>query len=182
MAKVLTQAALEALKPSDKRREIPDGKVGGLYFVLQPSGPRSWCYRYRANGVARKLTLDGGALSIADARAAAKQAAADAAKHMDPAGEKRAPRLAAKAKAAVAEKPSDLIETSPSCSSRSITTSCENGEGDNFRPSPRRKRSPLSMRSATGALSWPQDLGRADGDGPLCPQSRPRQDERLGHN
>src|SRR5208337_1787438 len=40
--------------------------------------------RYRANGVARKLTLDGGALSIADARAAAKQAAADAAKHMGP--------------------------------------------------------------------------------------------------
>jgi hypothetical protein len=41
MAKVLTQVALDALKPSDKRREIPDAKVGGLYYVLQPTGKPS---------------------------------------------------------------------------------------------------------------------------------------------
>jgi hypothetical protein len=31
MAKVLTQAALDALKHMDKRQEIPDAKVAGLY-------------------------------------------------------------------------------------------------------------------------------------------------------
>lgn len=110
MARILTQAALEALKPSDKRREFPDGKVGGLYYILQSSGSASWAYRYRAGGRARKLTLGPvPALSIADARAAAKRAAADVANRKDPAGEKQAARAAARAKAAEAERPADLI-------------------------------------------------------------------------
>jgi hypothetical protein len=46
MAKELTTIALEKLKPGPTRREIPDGRVGGLYFIVQPSGKRSWAYRY----------------------------------------------------------------------------------------------------------------------------------------
>lgn len=91
MADILTAASIDAIRPGDRRKEIPDGRVGGLYLVVQaaPSGSRSWCYRYRFDGVARKLTIGPSpALSLADARAAAKQAAADVAKHKDPAGEK----------------------------------------------------------------------------------------------
>ncbi|MDE2466173.1 MAG: tyrosine-type recombinase/integrase [Alphaproteobacteria bacterium] len=58
MAKALTPAALAATKPTaDKRREIPDGVVTGLYFIVQPSGRKSWAVRYRANGRPRKLVL-----------------------------------------------------------------------------------------------------------------------------
>src|SRR4051794_37223203 len=43
MAKVLTVPAVERLKPDPKKRlEVPDGLLPGLYFVIQPSGARSW--------------------------------------------------------------------------------------------------------------------------------------------
>jgi hypothetical protein len=57
MAKELTTMALEKLKPGPTRREIPDGRVGGLYFIVQPSGKRSWAYRYRLAGKPRKYTI-----------------------------------------------------------------------------------------------------------------------------
>jgi integrase len=53
----MTVKAIEALKPSDKRQEIPDALMRGLYFVIQPSGHRSWCVRYRYNGESRKFTI-----------------------------------------------------------------------------------------------------------------------------
>jgi hypothetical protein len=34
----LTTIALEKLKPGPTRREIPDGRIGGLYFIVQPPG------------------------------------------------------------------------------------------------------------------------------------------------
>lgn len=39
----------------DKRIEIHDGN--GLYVVIQPTGAKSWAYRYRVDGKSRKLTL-----------------------------------------------------------------------------------------------------------------------------
>lgn len=58
MAKALTAKAVTAFKPDpDKRREIPDGVVTGLYFVIQPSGKRSWSVRYRSHGRPRKVVL-----------------------------------------------------------------------------------------------------------------------------
>ena len=39
----------------DKRVEIHDGN--GLYLVIQPTGAKSWAYRYRMDGKSRKLTL-----------------------------------------------------------------------------------------------------------------------------
>jgi hypothetical protein len=53
----LTQAALEALKPSDKRREVPDGKVGGLYYILQSSGSAEHSERLQALTVREKKTV-----------------------------------------------------------------------------------------------------------------------------
>ena len=49
MAKELTAIAIEKIKPGP-RQEIPDGRVAGLYFIVQPSGKRSWAVRYRFGG------------------------------------------------------------------------------------------------------------------------------------
>ncbi|MGX5803502.1 tyrosine-type recombinase/integrase [Bradyrhizobium sp. Arg314] len=57
MAKALTAASLLKLKTDDKRREIPDGVLSGLYFVIQPTGRKSWAVRYRASGAPKKVTL-----------------------------------------------------------------------------------------------------------------------------
>jgi integrase len=122
MAKVLTQAALESLKPGKKRREIPDGgKNGGLYFIMQTSGAASWAYRYRFDGRARKLTLGTfPALTLATARDAAVKARASIAEGKDPGEEKQEKRRAAqeaakhavlaKAKAAEEAAPPDLVK------------------------------------------------------------------------
>jgi len=57
MAKVLTAKSIENLRPGAVRREIADGGCRGLYFIIQPSGVRSWACRYRVNGRSQKLTL-----------------------------------------------------------------------------------------------------------------------------
>lgn len=57
MAKDLTQIALDKLKSGPARREVPDGKLRGLFHIIQPTGARSWAVRYRINGISKKLTL-----------------------------------------------------------------------------------------------------------------------------
>src|SRR5262245_39398569 len=53
---MLTDAAVRKKKPDQGRRvEIHDGH--GLYLVIQPTGAKSWAYRYRVAGKSRKLTL-----------------------------------------------------------------------------------------------------------------------------
>jgi len=89
MAKALTTVTIEKLKPSDRRQEIPDGLVLGLYLILQPSGKRSWAVRYRKAGATRKLTVGAyPALGLAEARAAGRLALGDVAVGGDPATKK----------------------------------------------------------------------------------------------
>jgi integrase len=58
MAKVLTAAAVERLRPKEKRLEIADGGCAGLYLIVQPSGAKSWALRFRRQGgKTAKLTL-----------------------------------------------------------------------------------------------------------------------------
>lgn len=58
MPKVLTNAAVERLKPAKTRREVRDGGMQSLYLVIQPSGVKSWAMRFRRpNGKPVKLTL-----------------------------------------------------------------------------------------------------------------------------
>jgi integrase len=58
MAKALTAAGVEKAKANpDKRQEIPDGLLAGLYLIVQPSGSKSWAVRYRRGTKARKHTL-----------------------------------------------------------------------------------------------------------------------------
>jgi integrase len=93
--KPLTALSIERLKPAAARREIPDGLLPGLYHVIQPTGGRSWAVRYRAHGKPRKLTLGSyPTLGLAEARTAAREALRAVAEGQDPAGEKKAARVA----------------------------------------------------------------------------------------
>ncbi len=99
---MLTDVAIQKLPtPTAARREVPDGKVTGLYLVLQPSGAKSWALRYRANGIPRKLTIGPyPAVGLATARRRAQEALGDVAGGKDPAAAKKAVREAAKAERA----------------------------------------------------------------------------------
>jgi hypothetical protein len=94
MAKGLTARSIERLKPDSTRRlEIPDGLLPGLYFVVQPTGARSWAVRYRHSGKSRKHTL--GSYPVVDlgsARAMARAALQAVALGRDPGAEKQALR------------------------------------------------------------------------------------------
>ena len=54
----LTAREIQSLKPDpEKRQELAAGVVPGLYFVVQPTGKKSWAFRYRWKGLSKKLTL-----------------------------------------------------------------------------------------------------------------------------
>jgi hypothetical protein len=58
MAKQLTAAAVQRLRPDKARREIRDGGCAGLYLIIQSSGHKSWALRFRRpGGRPAKLTL-----------------------------------------------------------------------------------------------------------------------------
>ena len=105
MAKALTPKTIEHLKPTANRREVRDGTTG-LRLVIQPSGAKSWCVRFRRpDGRSAKLTLGTWpALPLLDARARAATARLDVERGGDPAAAKQA------AKAAAAERNRDTVE------------------------------------------------------------------------
>jgi integrase len=91
MPKALTAKAIENMKPSANRKEIPDGALPGLYLVVQPSGAMSWAVRYRFEGKPRKHTIGPcPAFSLLQAREQAGKALRAVAEGRDPAGEKAA--------------------------------------------------------------------------------------------
>jgi len=91
MAKALTVQSVKRFKPHlSKRMEVADGLLPGLYFVLQPSGVRSWAVRYRHAGKPRKLTLGPyPVLELGAARTRAREALQVVALGRDPASEKQ---------------------------------------------------------------------------------------------
>jgi len=97
MAKVLTVTALQNLKPGAARREVPDGLMPGLYFVIQPTGKKSWAVRYRIHGQPRKLTIGPcPGIDLKAARELAGRALVKVAGGDDPAAEKREAKVAAR--------------------------------------------------------------------------------------
>ncbi|GGG62883.1 integrase [Salipiger pallidus] len=92
MARALTTKTVEALRPDpERRREIPDPALSGLYVVVQPSGAKSWALRYRFAGRPRKLTLGRWPiLGLAAARAAATEALEELEAGRDPSAAKQA--------------------------------------------------------------------------------------------
>src|SRR4051794_31800672 len=103
MPKLSDAAAHKKKADPDKRIEIHDGN--GLYLVIQPTGAKSWAYRYRVDGKSRKLTLgtllESGAkpevdaagelraLSVAEARQRASAAAVKMQRGIDPGTERK---------------------------------------------------------------------------------------------
>src|SRR4051812_36590623 len=103
MAKKLTAASVAKLRAGKDRREIPDAGCRCLYLLIGTSGAKSWTFRYRRPGtsVTAKLTLGttdttgrkplpadqlrhGMALTLAEARTLATQAALAVANDLDP--------------------------------------------------------------------------------------------------
>jgi integrase len=106
---MLTDFQVKNIPNPDKRREVPDGKVGGLYLVIQPSGARSWALRYRVDGKPKKLTIGSyGATGLAAARRRAQEALGEIAKGGDPAATKRAARDARKAEQMASNRVADV--------------------------------------------------------------------------
>ncbi len=96
MTKALTAKAVEKIQPDpDRRLEIPDGLLPGLYLVVQPTGAKSWAVRFRASGKTAKLTLGRfPAIKLGKARELARDQFEAVAKGRDPAAEKRLAKMA----------------------------------------------------------------------------------------
>jgi integrase len=102
---MLTDVKIKTLTLPKVRREVPDGRITGLYLVLQPSGAKSWALRYRAAGKPAKLTLGPyPVLDLASARRRAQEALGEVASGKNPAAEKRAARKAQKAASSTADR------------------------------------------------------------------------------
>src|SRR5262245_2340969 len=85
----LSVLAVENWKPATTRQEILDRD--GLYFIVQPSGVKSWALRYRrkSDGKAVKHTIGSyPAISLKAARAAATELRAEIERGADPHGDK----------------------------------------------------------------------------------------------
>jgi integrase len=91
MARQITDIGVKALRPKATRYEKPIG--GGLYAVVQPTGRRGFCVRYRFAGKPRKLTLQAG-ITLAGARREAADARYQVERGVDPAIVKRQQRQA----------------------------------------------------------------------------------------
>lgn len=104
MPRPLTALAVANAKPDPARRiEIADGATPGLRLVIQPTGSKSWAFRYERTGRKPvKLTLGTaagpGAMSLADARQRASEARRGMADGIDPAEARRAERAASEAR------------------------------------------------------------------------------------
>jgi integrase len=110
---VLTDIQIKKLALPKVRKEVPDGKVSGLYLVAQPSGAKSWAVRYRIAGQPKKLTLGPyPAIDLATARKRAQEAIGDVAGGKDPASEKKATRALARAARDAEDRRLDRIATS----------------------------------------------------------------------
>jgi integrase len=108
---MLTDLQIEKLARPTGRREIPDGKIGGLYLVVQPSGAKSWALRYRAAGAPKKFTIGPyPSIGLAAARKRAQKALAEVVDGVDPSAQKRAAREAEKAANSTADRVDNVVD------------------------------------------------------------------------
>jgi Arm DNA-binding domain len=95
VATKLTLITVAHAKPEQRdgkpvRTEIHDRGCPGLFLIIQPSGAKSWAFRYRVGGKSRKLTIGGtGEVSLQNARMATYQAQQQIKAGRDPAVEKQ---------------------------------------------------------------------------------------------
>jgi integrase len=85
----LSDAYVRNVKPTDRRVEIADAVLPGMYLLVQPSGARSWAVRYRHQGRPRKYTIGTyPTIGLATARELAREALEQVARGVDPAAAK----------------------------------------------------------------------------------------------
>jgi integrase len=109
---VLTDLQIEKFARPAARREIPDGKIGGLYLVVQPSGAKSWALRYRAAGTPKKFTIGSyPAIGLAAARKRAQKALAEVVDGVDPSARKKAAREVQKAANSTVDRVESVVDT-----------------------------------------------------------------------
>jgi integrase len=89
---MLTPVSIKKLKAGPTRREVHDGR--GLYLVIQPSGAKSFAFRYKHGGRTAKLTFGPVEIGLAAARKLAASAMVDLAEGKDPGEAKRRARRA----------------------------------------------------------------------------------------
>jgi integrase len=107
----LTAQAVAKLKPSTTRRDVKDDFTPGLYLRIQPTGTKTWRFRYKTAGHVRVLTLgDAGTLSPADARRQAHEALAKVRKGEDPGAEAQLAAAERRRMPTVAEFADEYIE------------------------------------------------------------------------
>ncbi|MDB5788211.1 site-specific integrase [Caballeronia mineralivorans] len=96
----LTAATVKKLitTPPERTKYVPDG--GGLHLQITPAGTASWVYRYQLHNRSREMGLGGfAAVTLADARAKAAEAARLKAAGIDPLGQKQHARKTAQREA-----------------------------------------------------------------------------------
>lgn len=123
--RMLTDASAIAVVPTSERQEIGDAGCRGLRLVVQPTGAKSWAFRYEFAGKSRKLTLGplyiGGdepstaeldyPLTVSGARKLASDAALTVARGSDPAKAKRTKKQAVRKKQLHAQSDRDTVES-----------------------------------------------------------------------
>lgn len=92
----LTDGSIEMLEAADKRYDVKDNKVVGLYITVYPTGKKSWVFRYRAGRKSRRFVIGDSSVSPAQARKKAKSLAGEVANGGDPSGDKKKAQVAAK--------------------------------------------------------------------------------------
>lgn len=109
---MLTELQIENLATPESRREIPDGKISGLYLVMQPSGAKSWALRYRVAGAPKKFTIGPyPAISLATARKKAQKALGEVVDGNDPSAQKKAVKEAEKAAKSTADRVEAIVNS-----------------------------------------------------------------------
>ena len=109
---MLTAVAIEKMAAPANRREVPDGKISGLFLIVQPTGAKSWAVRYRVDGQPKKFTIGAyPAIDLAAARRKAQEALGEVAGGNDPSAAKVAAREARKAAESTADRVAHVAET-----------------------------------------------------------------------
>ena len=90
VSKDLTDYRVKNARPTDSQYEVFDRSVGGFALRVAPSGSKTFVVNYRCKGKNRRMSLgNASVLSLADARAAAVAAKAQAKSGTDPLDERR---------------------------------------------------------------------------------------------
>jgi integrase len=106
--RILTQRGVEAAKPQPKRTTVADGVVSGLNLIVQPTGAKVFRLWTRVNGKQFPVTIgDAALMTLADARAKAKDVLGRAANGENP----REVRDARKAAQAIDDRVEQVVDS-----------------------------------------------------------------------